>query len=666
MGIGSSAGGLTALERFFDRLPASTGMAFLVVSHQSPIQPSYLGEILAKRTAMRVVIVEDRAPLAADCVYLAPPGRHLVLREGAARTEAAGGSGVAHPVDALFCALAAESQERAVAIVLSGTGNDGTRGLVEVKGAGGIVLAQDSATAEYPGMPSSAIATGLVNLALPPEELAARLVELASRVGEPSHAPRARDDAEGLEDLLRLAIPMIRHQTGRDLSAYKKPTLLRRIARRMAIHRIDDPAEYARLLRDKPHEIDVLLREMLIGVTSFFRDPKAFEALKRALGDVVAAKSDRQALRIWVPGCSTGEEAYSIAMLARECMKESGHRPSTQIFATDVDPHAIEVARAGRYPGGVAADVGPARLAEFFTREDNGGYRVDKSTRELIVFAVQDVTIDPPFTRLDLVSCRNLMIYLEPALQTRVLALFHYGLRPGGILFLGGSESAGALPGAFTAVDKDARLFAPKPGPIAVPPIGFEQLPVRAAEAASDRPRTGRVVDLIKEYLLREYGPAAAVVVNEQGDVVYVQGRTGAYLEPASGEPKNNVFAMAREGLGAVILTALRTARGDRATLTRHEARVKAGEGFDTVLVAARAVTHPEALRGLYLLSFERPAAGADVARARAAPSRRGARPTLKKSKRSSASRARTSRGSSNSFSTRTRSSSRPTRSCAR
>jgi two-component system CheB/CheR fusion protein len=624
VGLGASAGGLAPLEAFFDHLHGPTGMAFLVVSHQSPTQPSFLAEILAKHTDLKVVAVEDRAPLAADHVYLAMPGRQLAIQGRTVRSTTIGSPAHGLTIDALFRSLANECGDRAVAIVFSGTGTDGTRGLAEVKGSGGLVLAQAPATAEHPGMPSSAIATGLVDLVLPPEELASRLLELRDEGdGAGRRSPPARG-GDALEELLRAALPLIHHHTGRDLSAYKKPTLLRRLARRLAIHRIRDPAEYAALLRRTPHEIDVLLREMLIGVTSFFRDPEAFAALKVALLEVVRAKEDGHPLRIWVPGCSTGEEAYSIAILARECMKEAGKHLATQIFATDIDPHAIEVARVGRYPGGVADDVDPSRLTTFFTREDNG-FRVDKSTRELLVFAVQDMTTDPPFTRLDLVACRNVMIYLEPLLQKRVLALFHYALKPGGLLFLGASESVGALPTAFAAIDKEARIYRQKAGVNAIPAIGFGPLPTAANGGATVRGAVGpRVAELVRDYLVREYAPLSAVVVNEQGDIVYVHGKTGAYLEPSPGEPKHNVFAMAREGLGAVVHTAVRAAIADREKVVRHEARVKADGGFASIVVTARAITTTPALRGLYLVVFEPDAAVRGPAGPVAARARRG------------------------------------------
>jgi two-component system CheB/CheR fusion protein len=607
--VGASAGGLEALEEFFKNVPPQSGIGFVVVMHQHAGHTSLLPELLGKRTAMPVTQATDGIRVEPNHVYLGPPGGHMAMMDGTLQfMEPKEPADVRLPIDYFFRSLAQDRQEQAICIVLSGTGTDGTLGLREVKGAGGMAMAQEIKSAKYPGMPSSAITTSLVDFVLAPAEMPAQLIRYVR--GLRLKLPEREAEGEKLppEPLQKIFV-LLRARTGHDFSGYKENTIRRRVERRMNVHQIKEPARYLRYLQENPHELDTLFKELLINVTSFFRDAEAFEALAHALEErVLAVKpDDNYCLRAWVAGCGSGEEAYSIAILLRECMERINRRFDVQIFATDLDSEAIEFARMGVYPEGIAVDVRKDRLAHFFVRGDSG-YRIAKEIREMVVFAPQNVLQDPPFTKLDLLSCRNVLIYLDAKLQKQLLPIFHYALKPDGLLFLGPSESLSASADLFQPVDKKWKIFR-RGGTVAAHPLPELTARTRKVEIAAPLTLSGepaipaKVTTLIERTLLQKYVPAS-VIVNGRGDIVHIHGRTGAYLEPATGQPRMNILDMAREGLRLKLGAALRQAVTKNAEIIHPAVRIKANGDYVVVDLRVVRITEPEVLRGLTMVSF--------------------------------------------------------------
>ena len=441
VGMGASAGGLQAFEAFFGACSADIGMAFVLVQHLDPNHKSLLAEILQRSTTMPVLEATDQAVVLPGHVYISPPDREMAIFNGVLRlSESTPLPGQRFPIDAFFRSLADDQAAAAVGIVLSGTATDGTLGLQAIHGAGGVCMVQEPSTSKFDGMPKSAIAAGYVTHILPVEQMPLMLREVTRRSVFRQRTPRTipPDVLSSLSQILM----QIRTVTGHDFSFYKKSTIGRCVERRMALHHIVDMAVYARFLETNPAEVRTLFTELLINVTSFFRDPAAFLALKEEiLPQLLLGKPDDYVLRVWVAGCASGEEAYSIAIVLREFMDENQKDFKVQIYATDLDEDAVNTARSGRYPSNIVQDVTPERLRRFFCEDDAAGYKVKKDIREMVVFAVQSVIKDPPFTKLDLLSCRNLMIYLEPEQQEHLIAIFHFALKPGGVLFLSASES---------------------------------------------------------------------------------------------------------------------------------------------------------------------------------------------------------------------------------
>ncbi len=463
VGLGASAGGLAAFEAFFSALPAATdpGMAFVLVQHLAPDHKSILTDLLRRYTRMQVFEVEDGMAVQPNCAYIIPPNRDMAFLNGTLHLlEPAAPRGQRLPIDFFFRSLAQDQRERAIGIVLSGTGSDGTLGVRAIKGEGGMVMAQHPASTEYDGMPRSAIATGLVDYELPPAEMPAQLIAyVAHAFGKPSRPPTV--PAPQAENALKKIFILLRAQTGHDFSQYKPSTLHRRIERRLAVHQLETLDGYVKYLQQTPAEVDALFRDLLIGVTHFFRDPEAFQALEeQVIPKLFAGKPADAVIRVWSPGCSTGEEAYSLAILLAERQEAMKQSFKVQVFATDIDRQAIATARAGLYPASLAADLSPERLARFFAAEPDGSaYRIHKGIRDLLVFSEQNVIKDPPFSKLDLISCRNLLIYMDGDLQKKLIPLFHYALNPGGFLFLGTSETVGECDDLFAALDRKLKLY---------------------------------------------------------------------------------------------------------------------------------------------------------------------------------------------------------------
>ena len=608
VGIGASAGGLEALELFLQNVPVGSGMAFVIVQHLDPTHKGMLAELLQRATPMKVTQIKDRTPVQPDCVYVIPPNKDMSILHGVLHLlDPVAPRGLRLPIDAFFRSLAEDSEERSsVGVILSGMGTDGTLGLKAIKGKAGVVFVQDLASAKFDGMPRSAIDAGLADVVAPVAELPGKIIAYLH------HAPLMAKPGLAEEDrghsAFEKVVILLRAQTGHDFSLYKKSTIYRRIERRMGIHQIDRLTHYVRFLQENPQELQLLFKELLIGVTSFFRDPAAWEVLKaQVIPALLKDRAPNQALRVWVPACSTGEEAYSLAIVFKEALEQLKPACShtLQIFATDLDRDAIEKARAAVFPANIAADVSPERLGRFFIQLDRG-YQAAKPVREMVMFAPQNVAMDPPFTRLDLVSCRNLLIYLTPELQNKLLPLFHYSLNPGGVLFLGSAETIGEFTNLFAPLAGKAQLYRRlESGPRAEPvefPASFTPARTAGPPPKALKPPTNLQSEA-EQLLLQRYSPAA-VLVNNQGDILFISGRTGKYLEPAAGKANWNLFAMAREGLRYDLSDTFRKALRQKDAVIRKNVRVGTNGGVQTVDLTVQAIADPEALRGLVMIVF--------------------------------------------------------------
>jgi two-component system, chemotaxis family, CheB/CheR fusion protein len=576
VGIGASAGGLAAFEAFFANLPTDTesGIAFVLVQHLDPDHKSILAELVRRYTRLKVYEVEDGMTIEPNCTFIIPPNRDLALLHGKFHLmEPAAPRGLRLPIDFFFRSLAQDLNERAICIVLTGTGTDGTLGLRAIKEAGGMAMVQSPESAGYDGMPRSAIATGLADYVLPANKMPAQLIAYVQHAfGQRPMSAAAPEVVPWLQKIFVL----LRAQTGHDFSGYKQSTIRRRVERRMAVHQIEQVEHYVRYLRQSPAEIETLFQELLIGVTGFFRDPEAYEVLaERVVPRIFANQSAKAPIRVWVAGCATGEEAYSIAILLQEHADTLGKEFNVQVFATDIDHDSIEKARAGVYPVNIAADVSPERLARFFTQENGAVYRINKSIRDRLIFAEQDIIKDPPFSRLALVSCRNLLIYMEPELQKKVVPLFHYALIPGGFLVLGNSETIGEFTNLFEAVDRKWKIYRCKAGAyLSATRLELPVLPLRpetALPAAAEEPKEKRtsIRALTEKALLHDYAPTC-VTVNDQGEILYIHGRSGKYLELAPGDISVNILRTVREGLRLELATAMRRAVTHK-EIVRHD-----------------------------------------------------------------------------------------------
>ena len=617
VGIGASAGGLAAFEAFFSGMPADRdpGMAFVLVQHLAPDHKSILSELVKRYTRMQVSEVVDGVKVQPNCAYIIPPNRDMAFLDGTLHLlEPTAPRGQRLAIDFFFRSLAQDQHERAIGIVLSGTGGDGTQGVRAIKGEGGMAMAQTPETTEFDGMPRNAIATGLVDYVLAPQDMPTQLMAYAAHVfGRKPRVPTAAAPVN--EEILKKICILLRDQTGHDFSQYKQNTLFRRIERRLAVHQIDRAEDYLRLLGTAPEEGKALFRDLLIGVTNFFRDPEAFEALEReVVPGLFAGKAPGSPVRVWVCGCATGEEAYSIAILLVEHLETLKQAFKVQVFATDLDAQAIALARAGVYPASIAGDVTPERLARFFTRDtESGGYRIQKAVRDLLVFSEQDVIKDPPFSRLDLISCRNLLIYLNGELQKKIMPLFHYALNPQGVLFLGTSETVGELGSLFTTLDRKQKLYQrlqDLPGAVR-PALGFKSVPQppEPAPAPRQEPGPARPLNLreLAESTLLEHYAQAGVLINSRGEILHIHGRTGRFLEPAPGDAGMNLVAMAREGLRPALTTALYKVVTTRVPVLCPGLRVKTNGGYSTVNLSMRPAVGAggQALPDLFLAVLE-------------------------------------------------------------
>ena len=612
VGIGASAGGLAALESFLAAVPAHSGMAYIVVQHLDPTQKTLLAELLQRVTPMPVREAGQRMSIQPDSVFVIPPDTELrVINEHLELSHPDERRGMRLPINVLFSSLASAGGERAIAVLLSGMGSDGTPGMQAIKAVGGLTLVQDPETAQFDAMPRSAIDAGCVDIIAAADELPARLMAYVGREPGPAmEMPVIKPESAPLQRVIAL----LQHQTRHDFSLYKPSTLHRRIARRMAIHRLPSVDQYADFLERNVSEIDLLFKELLIGVTDFFRDTEVWQALAdTALPELLLARSTERELRAWSIGCSTGEEPYSLAIIFLEALERlpGPHDYRLQIFASDLNPDAIASARRGDFPLSIRDHISAARLARFFTRIESG-YRIHENLRNMVMFAQHDVILDPPFTRLDLIICRNLLIYFDPKLQRKLLPLFHYCLRDAGVLMLGSSETIGRSGDLFAAIDARQRLYrrhsrASVRGPElllhSIPPLSIQNrensVPPRKVSSFSD----DNLQSAADHVLLQVYAPAA-VVLNSDGDIVYISGRTGKFLEPTAGKANWNFHAMARDGLRGPIAGALKLVWTQKEPVQLRALLVETPSGSCQVDVSVQALRTPPALEGMAMVVF--------------------------------------------------------------
>ncbi len=620
VGIGASAGGLDALSELLRSVDCDDA-AYVVIQHLSPTQRSMLAEILARRSRLRVTVAEDGARLEANHVYVGPPNAELGVHDGLLRVVSPPSPTRPHlPIDGFFRALAADQGMRAIGVVLSGTGSDGTLGLGAIKAAGGITFAQEPTSAKFDGMPRSAVESGHVDFVLSPEKIADEIMRLSTLPylrrtgGEPT-----------FEEAFSQIGARVKAAFGLDLAHYKPNTIERRIQRRMAVHRLERVADYVHLCQTDDRELANLHKDLLINVTGFFRDREPFTLLKEVvLPRILEHKRAGDPLRVWVPGCASGEEAYSIAICMLELLEERDPGLKIQIFATDVDPEAVQQARRGVYPASIAADVSEERLHKFFTRTDDGHFQIARRVRDLVVFSVQNIAKDAPFSRLDLVSCRNLLIYLQPGVQKRILRILHYSLAPRGFLLLGSSESIGDSVDLFTLVDRKEKLYAAKHVPIApsVLDLGVGA-PATPQHNEKTRMSTTRpvisIAHLADRKILEQYAPAG-VVLNENLDILHYRGRTTPYLEQPSGTATHNVLRLIRPELHLALkeLVDSSLARNERVIVEAH-AREEGDGGFRPISLIAQPLLDPETKARCLLVLFKeaeppRPADGGPAA----------------------------------------------------
>jgi len=638
VGIGASAGGLEALEQFFEHVPTGGGMAYVIVQHLDPTREGMMPELLQRGTAMPVVQVDDRTPVRKDHIYVIPPNKDMSILHGVLHLlEPTAPRGLRLPIDFFLRSLALDQRERSIGVILSGMGSDGTLGLRAIKEKGGVVLVQDPQTAKYDSMPGSAIEAGLADIVAPVGEIPARILAWLDRktLGWKSSEILLERSRGALEK----AVILLREHAGHDFSHYKRNTLYRRIERRMGIHQIDRIEAYIRYLRENPQELDLLFKELLIGVTSFFRDRSAWDHLrKEALPSLLADHRTGSPLRAWVAGCSTGEEAYSLAMTMREAADEhrsAGHYPM-QVFATDLDSDAVDRARTGLYPENIVADVPADRLKRFFI-EEKQGYRVRREIREMVIFACQNIISDPPFTKLDILSCRNLLIYLDPEIQRKLIPLFHYGLNPGGILFLGSAETVGEFTSLFSPINSKLRLYQcvePKirHHPIEFPATFSKRVRVRMDAEGNPKP-VANLQSVADALILSSYAPPA-VLVNNKGDILYISGRTGKYLEPAAGKANWNLFAMVQEGIRNELLGAFQKAlQKEERILVRAPQPDGFNEGRAVDIEVERLIASGD-LQGLVMIVFHEVTLPAEVKRRRRAAITSSDKPQLEELRR--------------------------------
>ncbi len=609
VGIGASAGGLEALELFFNNVPDRCGIAFVIVQHLDPTHKGMMVELLQRSTSMKIAQTTDRMKIRPDCVYIIPPNKDMSVLHGVLHLlDPVESRGLRLPIDFFFRSLADDRQELSIGVILSGMGTDGTLGIRAMKEKAGAVFVQDTATAKFDGMPRSAIESGMADVIAPVEELPSRILAYLSH--KPIRSKEGIPEEETTRSDLEKVVILLRTQTGHDFSNYKRTTIYRRIERRMSIHQIDRINAYVRFLQHNPKEVELLFKELLIGVTSFFRDGDVWTQLQdKVIPSLLTGHIRDHTLRAWVAGCSTGEEAYSLAIIFKETVEKLKISPNValQIFATDLDMDAIDKAREGIFPTNIAADVSQERLNKYFLHREKD-YQVSKQIRDMVVFARQNIIMDPPFTKLDIVCCRNLLIYLTADLQKKLIPLFHYALNPRGILFLGSAETIGGFSHLFTQVDSKAKIFRKNTSALTSDQLVFPTSSGYALTAEKQQQKyLGPVVNIqtLTDRLLLKYYSSPAVLVNSRGDIIYISGRTGKFLEPAAGKANWNIFAMAKQGLRYELGDAFQKAvKGEAVVNVKN---IVLGTKADTLTLnlTIHFIKEPGELKGLLLIVFK-------------------------------------------------------------
>jgi two-component system CheB/CheR fusion protein len=607
VGIGASAGGLEALEQFLANVPENSGMAYIVIQHLDPTQKGMLPELLQRASNMQVWQVKDHTVVKPNCVYVIPPNKSMSILKGILYLfDPLEIRGLRLPIDFFLRSLAIDQKEQSVGVILSGMGSDGSIGLHAIKENNGIVMVQTPETAKFDSMPRSAIDSVLADIIAPVNELPARLINLIEQT--PTLKPETIVDSKENNALEKIII-LLRTHTGNDFSLYKKNTLYRRIERRMGIHKIDKIISYVHFLQENQAELDILFKELLIGVTNFFRDAPVWEKLKaEVLPGMLTKAKEGTVIRAWVPGCSTGEEAYSLAIVVKEVIeKVNPHGGITlQVFATDLDNEAIETARKGLFPANIVADVSSARLNRFFVKTDNG-YRINTEIREMIVFAQHNIIMHPPFTKIDILTCRNLLIYMDSELQKKLIGLFYYSLNPDSVMLLGSSETLGSQAPLFTTIDSKFKLYKRSQTTL-IPelfdfPSSFSRAKLSNPEIQMPTKLPANIQSPAEQLLLQHFSPPA-VLVNENGDILYISGRTGNYLEPAVGKANLNILAMLRDGLRnefPFIFRKVLTAKGKEVL---HHLKVGTNGHSRIVDITLQWIDKPETLRGTVMVVF--------------------------------------------------------------
>ncbi|MGO8880266.1 MAG: chemotaxis protein CheB [Desulfomonilaceae bacterium] len=612
VGIGASAGGLEAFDKFFTAMPVDSGCAFVLVQHLDPTHKSMLTELVQRYTTMNVVEIQDGINVKPNTVFVIPPNKYVaILHDKLHLIETPAPPGMKTPIDFFFRSLAQDRKDKAICIVLSGSGSEGAMGLRAIKGEGGMGMVQAPESSKYDGMPKSAIATNLADYVLAPEDMPKELISYLQFSLGKLPLISAKPLATEIDKLQKVFL-LVRSQTGQDFSVYKPSMVMRRVERRMAINKIGDASDYLRYMQQYPTEAKNLQKDLLIGVTSFFRDPEAFDAVRdKAIVELCKKKDPNTPLRIWVPGCSSGEEAFSLAMLCQECLAKLKIRLQVQIFGTDLDETAIGIARLGLYPKSIAGDVPLEILNRYFIQE-NGSYRVRQDTRDIIVFAVHNVVSDPPFSKVDLVSCRNLLIYLTPDTQKQVIAVFHYALARRGLLFLGTAETVGDQSTDFSIVDRKWRLYKrlDSDGPTktlllsASDQLAADNLITSRGQEPMKMIKKHGFRELTERILLESFSPCA-IIISEKGAILYVHGRSGKYLEVGPGEANLNLLAMAREGLRFELASAIRKAVTEDKEVRQERLRVKTNGDEQVTNLIVRPLLKDAAMKRLLMVVFE-------------------------------------------------------------
>jgi len=610
VGIGTSAGGLEALELFLRNVPKKSGMAFIIIQHMDPTHKGMLVELLSRVTTMPVIQIKDRTIVQPDYVYIIPPNKDLSIFNGILHLFTPEESrGFRLPIDYFFRSIANDQKEKSIGVILSGMGTDGTLGLKAIKETGGMVFVQNPNSAKFDGMPKSAIDSGLPLAVAPVEALPGKIISYLR------HLPVIKKDDDFFENeknqsALEKIFILLREKTGNDFLPYKKTTIYRRIERRMSIHQIDKINTYVNFLLQNPQEVELLFKELLVGVTSFFRDSLVWEEIKKdVLLELLTKKDSDGPIRAWVPGCSTGEEAYSLAIAFKETIENFNNvkNISLQIFATDLDCDAINKAREGVFPANIEADVTQKRLNYYFSKVDRG-YQINKSIRGMVIFAPQNIIKDPPFTKVDLLCCRNLLIYIGQEMQKKLIPLFYYSLRPEGFLLLGNAETIGSFNNLFVPLNRKFRIYKKIKNDTFVEPIeyplSFYPSTVNKKEPQVELKSFVNIQTLTKELLMEEYCPAA-VLVNNKGDILFISGHTGKYLEPAAGKANWNIFAMVQEGIKYELTGAFAKAIQQKNKIVLNNITIRTDNDIQEIELTIHPLKKPEEMQGMIIIVFK-------------------------------------------------------------